>query len=270
MKPDFFSEELGRRPALLKRIVRFNAAAARTPGAALGRGASSSLAAFAPDAEAPWRSALARRPALEAAYADYAARAAGSESSLENESGIGEGNATASGFWDFSEPSRRLALLSSDALSRLGRSVAAAVLGHQIATVVEKRSRMALQAAMGEDLYRFAVLRGRFMAGSLADDARRWRADEALEARFAALPATLLDVVRSSWPEPLRVRSEPIFLDALGRVALAPVDRVERAARETAGDPFDAADPAVRRRVWLFMKKLIARELDPSWLVYFD
>jgi hypothetical protein len=73
--------------------------------------------------------------------------------------------------WDFQPPHRRLALLSTATLERLARFAGAALQAARLARVVAKEQRREITARIGEDAYRFALRRGRVLAGLNALDA---------------------------------------------------------------------------------------------------
>lgn len=82
-------------------------------------------------------------------------------------------------WWDFQDPRRRLALLSSAALARLARYAGAALLAGRLARIVAKEERRNLTARIGEDAYAFGMRHNRVQTvsgvassetGNLAED----------------------------------------------------------------------------------------------------
>lgn len=221
---DFYRELLAENPALLARIVAFN------------RGEASPCARFAGKlsengpTDVDWAALLARHPDLCALAAKR----------TESEGKTGDD------YWGFAEASERFALLSDEDLSRLFLRAAAAVCGAEIAVTLKRDEREALCACLGDELMRYAVLRGRWQAGSLAADLKSYCTGLPLpEAvlRISHLAAVLL---WADWPEGLREKTAPRFA----------------AHREALGVSPD--DPALSRRVRAFLLKLIKSEGDEA------
>ena len=249
MNADFFAKSLEAKPTLLKRIIRFNREVlpASSGDEALQKGKNSS-----------WLAALERSPSLFARY-----EAAKHTHDLEL---VSRGTGTAAFFWDFEEPSTRLALLSPEAISRLGRLAASALLGEDFAKVLAKSSLQNLKAQLGEDVYRFAILRGRFMAGSLAETLHGWGTEYELPERAAFAAEAIFRTIRLGWPDALSRRTEAHFTAStfVNDAAQLPLAEAHPLLLPW-GEDGDA-----RRRVWFFMKKIIVRELDSEWMQYFD
>lgn len=221
---DFYRELLAENPALLARIVAFN------------RGGASSSVRFVEKldsnpSDVDWAALIRRHPDLLA----LAQKRAGSNETSE-----------APDYWGFAETSERLALLTDDDLARLFLTAAAAVYGAEIAVTVKKDDREALRECLGDELLRYAVLRGRWQAGSLAADLKSYCTGLPLpEAvlRISHLAAVLL---WADWPEGLREKTAPRFA----------------AHREAVGDPPE--DAQLGRRVRAFLLKLIKSEGDEA------
>lgn len=158
---DFYRELLEENPALLARIVAFNRG---------GAASASPCVRFAEElskdepTDVDWADLIARHPDLCALAAE---RTAPEEKAGDD-------------YWGFAETSERFALIPEDELDRLVRRAAAAVYGAEIAVTVRKDEREALRAKLGDDLLRYAVLRGRWQAGSLAGELKRFCAGLAL------------------------------------------------------------------------------------------
>ena len=152
---DFYRELLEENPALLARIVAFNRG---------GAASASPCVRFAEElskdepTDVDWADLIARHPDLCALAAE---RTAPEEKAGDD-------------YWGFAETSERFALIPEDELDRLVRLAAAAVYGAEIAVTVRKDEREALRAKLGDDLLRYAVLRGRWQAGSLAGELKRF------------------------------------------------------------------------------------------------
>lgn len=222
---DFYRELLEENPALLARIVAFNRG-----------GASSSVARLAKDwgeasPDVDWEDLLARHPDLSALAQKR------------------EGNAdetSESDYWGFAEASERFALLTDEDLAKLFLRAAAAVYGNEIAVTLKKDEREALRACLGDELLRYAVLRGRWQAGSLAGDLKPYCAGLPLPDAVERLSHLVAVLLWADWPEGLRDKTALRFTPH----------------REAVGD--SPEDAQLGRRVRAFLLKLIKSEGDEA------
>lgn len=224
---DFYRELLEENPALLARIVAFNRG---------GAASASPCVRFAEElskdepTDVDWEDLIARHPVLCALAAE---RTAPEEKAGDD-------------YWGFAETSERFALIPEDELDRLVRRAAAAVYGAEIAVTVRKDEREALRAKLGDDLLRYAVLRGRWQAGSLAGELKRFCAGLALPDAVERLSHLVAVLLWADWPEGLRDKTALRFTPH----------------REAVGDPPE--DAQLGRRVRAFLLKLIKSEGDEA------
>lgn len=221
---DFYRELLAENPALLARIVAFN------------RGGASSSVRFVEKldsnpSDVDWAALIRRHPDLLA----LAQKRAGSNETSE-----------APDYWGFAETSERLALLTDDDLARLFLTAAAAVYGAEIAVTVKKDDREALRECLGDELLRYAVLRGRWQAGSLAADLKVLCVGLPLPDAVMRLSHLTAVLLWTDWPEGLREKTALRF---------AP-------HREALGETPE--DAHLSRRVRAFLLKLIKSEGDEA------
>lgn len=237
MNAFFFTEHLDDDPVLLKRIAAFN-----TQALGFSREESAALSRLIPDER--MCAAAARFPEIKAELLE-----------LARQKGLLTVRRLEEAYWDFTEPSTRLALLPPEVLSRLGRLAAAALLGSQAAKTVVKPQVESLKKALGEDIYAYALLRGRYQAGALAADAVYLvPAGLQLGTQCLVLARVLLEIVRRSWPDTLQ---------RLSGASFAGLDLpIPESLPETT--------PELNRRIWHFLKKLILWGLDSEWLPYFS
>lgn len=222
---DFYRELLEENPALLARIVAFNRGGASSSAARLAK----DWGEASPDVD--WEDLLARHPDLSALAQKR------------------EGNAdetSESDYWGFAEASERFALLTDEDLAKLFLRAAAAVYGNEIAVTLKKDEREALRACLGDELLRYAVLRGRWQAGSLAGDLKPYCAGLPLPDAVVRLSHLVALLLWAGWPEGLREKTALRF---------AP-------HREAFGETPD--DPVLSRRVRAFLLKLIKSEGDEA------
>lgn len=217
MSQAYYRALIDEKPRVLAEIIRHNLRARSAgPEADL-------VASLAPELSPALRAALARRPEL-------ARRAFGQRPG-------------ASVWRDFASPAERLALMPPEDLRRLALMTSAAVHGERLSKVVRRDDVLGIRAALGADLFRWALVRGRFLAGSLAADLGALTAELPLE---EALPRLADTVARAMEP------AGPADGTSANGPGLAPLS------------------PETVRRLVQFYKKLILREFDASWTLFFD
>ena len=234
MQKAFFAETLARRPALWNAMLRANA----------GTGGADPAFAVPPGVEAgPLLRWLDERPRTSLAP---------------------DLDQPPLGFWDFAEESRRLALLDPPALGRLCRVTGVALHAPAIAAVLRRDEVLALRAELGKDLYRYALFRGRYELGGVRRFfamAQEQAAGQGGLGRLCAWHGVMaLRLVAADWPEAL-VRRFDGMLPALP-------DPAQPEASEDAAEP--ALDRAERDELWRAVKKLLLKEVAPSWAPCFD
>ena len=155
-------------------------------------------------------------------------------------------------FWDYAEESRRLALLDAPALLELCRVTGVVLHAPAIATVLLRDEVLPLRASLGEETYQYALQRGRYQLGGV----RRffqWRdMDLPLAERCALHGNMALRLVAGLWPE---------------EVALCVCDRLP-ALPEAAVLPSLTEEEC--HELWRGVKKLLLKEVAPSWAPCFD
>ena len=193
-------------------------------------------------------------PLAGAAYADLEAWLAQLPDSLR---------AAASGqdavfFWDFSEHSRKLALLDDPQLSRLAAVAGVTLHAPALARIVERRERASCREALGEALFEYAQTRGQYQTGAAGDIVARLDTDMPLPARCRLHGWRALHWCCQRWPEALR----RLFQQRLERLA---------AGIAVGGDEARDAvlDDAGWQALWRLLKKCLLREVAPAWAPYF-
>lgn len=151
-----------------------------------------------------------------------------------------------SGYWGFAETSERFALLSEEDFGRLMLRAAAAVYGGEIAVTLKRDEREALRTRLGDELLRYAVLRGRWQAGALAADLKPFCAGLPLPDAVERLSHLVALLLWTGWPDGLREKTASCFARY----------------REAVGETPD--DPQLSRRVRAFLLKLIRSEGDEA------
>lgn len=220
MSQAYYRALIDEKPRVLAEIIRHNLRARTEPSSGISSEATANLS-----------------PALRAALARYPRLA---------RSAFGAKPVPAP--WrDFASPRERLALMPSEDLRRLALMTSAAVHGERLSKVVMRDDVLRIREALGADLYRWALVRGRFLAGSLAAD---------LGALTAPLPL-----------EEALPRLAGMVADAM---ALAQT-KGETQGRSEGNEPGPGPlSPEMVRRLVPFYKKLILREFDAQWTRFFD
>jgi len=217
MLQGFFSETIRRRPALLQAVLAFNGL--------LDTG-SPPEAMHVPgvDANALWASFAARRL-------------------------LKTGQKT--GFWDFSDETRRLALLPFSVLDTLGTTFGVAVHAKELALTIDGGRSAALRRELGPDLYAYALERGQYQLGACASvfHGRDAALDLPLRSRLHGWQA--LKILSAVWPAELRASiAFPVF-------------------KGQASPPPKLTDRG-KTALWFGMKKILLKEVAPEWAPCFN
>lgn len=157
-----------------------------------------------------------------------------------------------SGFWDYAEESRRLALLDTETLAALALVAGVALHAPEIAAVLLRDEVLALRRDIGEAMYRYALYRGQYQLGGVRRLFARLHPALSLGERCALHGSLALRLVASRWPTALAER----FCSALPALPQGMVPPV-----------FSEAEI---REVWITLKKLLIREVVPAWAPCFD
>ena len=151
-------------------------------------------------------------------------------------------------FWDFTEESRRLALLDGASLKKLQNLFGVAVHAEEIAQLVLRAEVLALRESLGEDIYDYAVHRGQYQLGGVSRHFCKEDLELPLLERIRKHGAQAMAFCAAFWPEPLR----KIFAEKLGETL------------EQEKPSFE-----VRHLIWFGLKKILLKEVAPQWAPYF-
>ena len=168
----------------------------------------------------------------------------------------------AEGWWDFSEESCRLVLLSDVELRTLALTFSAAVFAEEMALVLDKAQVVEFRTLLGEEIFNYAIRRGRYQIGSLRPFLIEAMPEAGLAQRIQILASAVMHALSRNWPEKLR----QVWAEKLGKAGLL--------IQPDANEPNDTSLPLLRaeqRRVlWFTLKKLLLREAAPQWAPCFD
>lgn len=173
----------------------------------------------------------------------------------------------ADGWWDFSDETYRLVLLSPAEVKRLALCFSAAVFAEKLALVIDGKQVLQLRSLLGNDIFSYAIRRGRYQVGSirkvfLADNSPAPLAEHLLQ-----LARNLLLLIGESWPDELRTH----WLRKLAETDLFSTSPLlaEAASSQTAS-PLPQLSREQRRAIWFTLKKILLREAAPQWAPCFD
>ena len=151
-------------------------------------------------------------------------------------------------FWDFTEESRRLALLDAVNLRKLQKLFGVAVHAEEIAKVVARAEVLAIRDSLGEDIYDYATHRGQYQLGGVSRHFCKEDQELPLLDRIDKHGLQAMALCAASWPESLR----KIFEEKLE-------ERLEQ----------EKPSAEVRHLVWFGLKKILLKEVAPQWAPYF-
>ncbi len=155
-------------------------------------------------------------------------------------------------FWDYVEESRRLALLDVETLAALSVVAGVALHAPDIARVLRREEVQALRSGIGENMYRYALRRGQYQLGGVLRLFARMHLSLPLTERCVLHGSMAPRFVAARWPAELAEH----FLSKLPPLL------------KEAEMP--ALDEAETRDIWLALKKLLLREVAPSWAPCFE
>ena len=154
-------------------------------------------------------------------------------------------------FWDFENEVTRLAMLAAPTLKRLALTFGVAVLAPEICRLLRREAVQRVRERLGEGLYSYALHRARFQVQDGMISRKYIGFDGfSIEVRAVAIGAWGLAALSRSWPEPLRSHF------VLPAAPPAPDTAPLAAAQHTT--------------LWMAMKKVLLKEVAPSWAPCFD
>ena len=167
---------------------------------------------------------------------------------------------TSDSWWDFSDETFRLLLIEDAVLKKAALSFSAAVYAEELSLVIDRELVLKLRALLGEEIFSYALRRGRYQIGSLRSFLTSQFTSGALDERIAMLASAILFRLADSWPERVRnlwlakLRSSGMLSQELADIeeALPSLSREQR------------------RALWFTLKKLLLREAAPQWVPCFD
>ena len=151
-------------------------------------------------------------------------------------------------FWDFTEESRRLALLDAANLRKLQKLFGVAVHAEEIAKVIVRAEVLAIRDSLGEEIYEYAMHRGQYQLGGVSRHFCKEDRGLPLLERIRKHGLQAMALCAASWPDSLR----KIFEEKLEET----LERKKPSAE-------------MRHLVWFGLKKILLKEVAPQWAPYF-
>jgi hypothetical protein len=232
MHKDFFVHIITRKPSLFRAILRFN-------GLTEDTAAPDCLTAMpGVDAQALWALPQVRKRLSVAPDATEC-------------------------FWDFTEEKHRLALLEPETLLRAARFFGMAAHAEELAGKILGEEVRSLRRSLGTEWIRYALERGRFQLGTLAQVFALRDRHLSLPERIELHGRQVLELCCAQWPPLLRRRAtEHTRLFRAHHESTADEDALEN---DLSGQP-----ETVRRALWFGFKKILLKEVAPQWAACFD
>ena len=147
-------------------------------------------------------------------------------------------------FWDFSDPRRRLALLSPDQLGDLVRYCGAATHAHLISRAIDRNTKTQFKDALGEQAYHFAVKRAPLLSRGVEDLVPSNGANQSVEDKLQHVGVYCIAAS---------------FADS-------PTELHRRLQLKVDGDlPSETtSDETARERIWSMLRRILFTEIAPE------
>ncbi len=149
-------------------------------------------------------------------------------------------------FWDFAEESRCLALLPPDTLADLARFYGAGLHANDMARTILGRDVAALREGLGDDAYVYAIRRGQYQTLAGRELFATRHKDLPMAERAGLHGREALGLIMAGWPQILQNRAPVAALSDI------------------------ATPPDVQRGLWFDLKKILLKEVAPTWAPCFD
>ena len=167
------------------------------------------------------------------------------------------------GWWDFSEESCRLVLLSETEVRNLALTLSAAVFAEEMALVLDRAQVVELRNLLGDEIFNYAIRRGRYQRGSLRPFLIEAMPPASLPQKIQLLAAAVMHGISRNWPEELR----KVWAEKLSKAGMA---NVPLGSEASSSDILPILRAEQRRILWFTLKKLLLREAAPQWAPCFD
>lgn len=162
-------------------------------------------------------------------------------------------------YWDFADETKRLALLDSQSIQKLARILGVSLYAEEISQILDNKTVLQLKNELGNELYLYALERGKFRLHSLKKIFQNENNKLSLLGKIIQDGEKMLALCTQSWQEELKqIFSQKIQADLPFLAAFL---------HDT---PKTEISPAQTRLIWFSVKKLLFQEVNTSWLPYFN
>ena len=161
-------------------------------------------------------------------------------------------------WWDFSDETFRLLLIENSTLKRAALGFSAAVYAEELALVIDRAQVLALRRLLSDDIFTYALRRGRYQIGSLRPFLTRQLTVGTLVERLSLLASSVLICLADGWPEQLQ------------RLWIAKLRDSGMLSENADGTALPSLSREQRRALWFTFKKHLLREAAPQWAPCFD
>ncbi len=161
------------------------------------------------------------------------------------------------GFWDFTEETRRLALLDTDTLLALMNVTGISLNAKEIAKTVQKEEVAKIKQAIGGPLYHYALTRGQYRLGTLQTFFPPAGSLSLLE-KIQKQGEQALAYCIQNWSEELK----NLFFEknALPQSFFTSLEEIKQYP----------LNPKNEILIWFSVKKILIKEINHSWAPYFN
>lgn len=301
MNKSFFAEILARKPELVTSMLRFNSfqQSSTMPNAI------KNLAQYGIDSEKLWNIPLIRQKYLKKALdqntqaentqyqnikhfknilevtdavttevTDIANLASDTLNIINSVDSTGANQEfTVISYWDFAEESKRLALMDQKTLQELIIYLGTVLNAQEIAHCIEREKVLSIKKIIGFEAYAYALGRGQFQFGNkkaIKGLLPAFVEEGSFFKRIFLQGIYILYICTHDWTEDLR----HIFYTKIIAIMCENRNNTDLDMEELKifleNFSFEDVSQATKRHVWFSLKKILTKELVPSWLPYFD
>ena len=282
MNKNFFAEILTRKPELMASMLRFNSPhqSSSMPDSL------KNLAKQGIDTKQLWNDSLLSQKYFEKCLGKSSQRKNSKSQNKEEATKEGKDSENKSDVlgteqifcWDFAEESKRLALIDQNTLGQLIIYLGTALNAEEITHCIEKAKVLSIKKIIGDEAYTYALGRGNFQFGNkkIIMDALPFFATEgSFSKRILMQGVFTLYICTKDWTENSRKiiynKMLSIIQENITEKAISDKNiNLEEFKASLQQFTFADISETTKRHVWFSLKKMITKELAPSWALYFD
>lgn len=173
---------------------------------------------------------------------------------------------TQTSFWDFTENSRRLALVEPEFLAQTAQMFGAAIHADRIAQVIRNKDVLVLRQHVAPQVLHYAMQRGRFQLGTVATLFQPLDTLLPLQEQIILHGRLALRLCLKSWPDTLRT----LCASWLNPILAAGQDNADQPHSLALEHAHDDTLLEHSRAIWFALKKILLKEVAPQWAPCFE